>query len=197
MSEITQEKLPYGDDALEPHISAKTIGFHYGKHHATYVAKANDLLKGSDLEGKSAEEIIKATAGKSEKAAIFNNVAQAWNHAFFWKCLKPGGGGEPTGKLADMIKESFGSFDEFKKEFSAAAAGQFGSGWVWLVHDGGKLKVMKTANADTPLAHGITALFTVDVWEHAYYLDYQNKRPDFVQAVLDKLANWDFAASQL
>ena len=197
MSEITQEKLPYGDDALEPHISAKTIGFHYGKHHATYVAKANDLLKGSDLEGKSAEEIIKATAGKSEKAAIFNNVAQAWNHAFFWKCLKPGGGGEPTGKLADMIKESFGSFDEFKKEFSAAAAGQFGSGWAWLVHDGGKLKVMKTANADTPLAHGITALFTVDVWEHAYYLDYQNKRPDFVQTVLDKLANWDFAASQL
>jgi len=197
MSEITQEKLPYGDDALEPHISAKTIGFHYGKHHATYVAKANDLLKGSDLEGKSTEDIIKATAGKSDKAAIFNNVAQAWNHAFFWKCLKPGGGGEPTGKLADMIKESFGSFDEFKKEFAAAAAGQFGSGWAWLVLDGGKLKVMKTANADTPVAHGLTPLFTVDVWEHAYYLDYQNKRPDFVEAVLDNLANWDFAASQL
>lgn len=197
MSGIVQESLPYAENALEPHISAKTMSFHYGKHHATYVNKANELLKGGDLEGKSPEEIIKAVSGQFDKAAVFNNVAQAWNHAFFWKCLKPGGGGTPGGKLAGMIKGSFGSFDAFKKEFVNAAVTQFGSGWVWLVQEGGKLNVMNTPNADTPLAHGITPLFTVDVWEHAYYLDYQNRRPDFVQAVLGNLADWEFAASQL
>ena len=194
---IVQEPLPFKENALEPHISAKTLGFHYGKHHATYVKNANNLLKGTNLEGKTPEEIIKAVAGDPGKAGVFNNVAQAWNHAFFWKCLKPGGGGQPTGKLAEMIKKSFGDFASFKKAFAEAGATQFGSGWAWLVLSGDKLEIVKTANADTPVAAGKKPLFTVDVWEHAYYLDYQNRRPDFIQAVLDNLANWDFAASRL
>jgi Fe-Mn family superoxide dismutase len=197
MSGIIQERLPYAENGLEPYISAKTMSFHYGKHHAAYVNKANELLKGSDLEGKSPEEIMKAVVRQSDKAAIFNNVAQAWNHAFFWKCLKPGGGGMPAGKFADMINGSFGDFATFKKDFVNAAVTQFGSGWAWLVQEGGKFKLMKTSNADTPVAHGVRPLFTVDVWEHAYYLDYQNRRPDFVQAVLERLANWDFVAAQM
>lgn len=191
------EPLPYAEKALEPYISAKTISFHYGKHHAGYVKKANSLVTGSVFEGNSFEEIIKLTAGKREHAEIFNNVAQAWNHAFFWKCMKPGGGGSPKGKLAKKIKDSFGSLDAFKAEFIATATSQFGSGWTWLVLDGDKLKVVKTSNADTPLAHGLKPVFTVDVWEHAYYLDYQNRRADFVKKALDHLANWDFVASQL
>jgi Fe-Mn family superoxide dismutase len=194
---LTLEPLPYAENALEPHISAKTISLHYGKHHAGYVKKANNLIRGSAFVGKSCEEIIKLTAGKERYAAIFNNVAQAWNHAFFWKCMKPGGGGSPGGKLATKIKESFGSFNAFKKEFLSTASSQFGSGWTWLVLDGDKLKVVKTSNADTPLAHGQKPVYTVDVWEHAYYLDYQNRRADFVKNVLERLANWEFAASQI
>jgi Fe-Mn family superoxide dismutase len=194
---IVQEPLPFEEKALEPHISETTIGFHYGKHHAKYVKTANDLLKGTDLEDKSQEEIIKAVAGKPDKAGIFNNVAQAWNHAFFWNCIKPNGGGDPKGELADMINDSFDDFDSFKKAFGEAAAAQFGSGWAWLVRDGDKLKIVKTPNAGTPLADGLKPIFTIDVWEHAYYLDYQNRRPDFVRAVLDNLANWEFVASQL
>jgi Fe-Mn family superoxide dismutase len=191
------EPLPYPQDTLEPYISAKTISFHYGKHHAGYVTAANTLVKGSGFEGKSFEEIIKLTAGNKGHAAIFNNVAQAWNHAFFWKCMKSGGGGSPTGTLAMKIKDSFGSFDAFKGEFLATANSQFGSGWVWLVLEGDKLKVVRTSNADTPLAHGLKPVYTVDIWEHAYYLDYQNRRTDFVKTVLNHLANWDFVASQL
>ncbi|MES0349288.1 MAG: superoxide dismutase [Desulfobacteria bacterium] len=191
------EPLPYAEDALQPYISAETISFHYGKHHAGYVKRGNSLVTGSVFEGNSFEKIIKLTSGKKGHVAIFNNVAQAWNHAFFWKCMKPGGGGSPKGKLAKKIKDSFGSLEAFKEEFLSTANSQFGSGWTWLVLDGDKLKVLKTSNADTPLTHGLKPVFTVDVWEHAYYLDYQNRRADFVKKVLDHLANWDFVASQL
>jgi Fe-Mn family superoxide dismutase len=194
---FVMEPLPYGQDALAPTISADTMGFHYDKHYAGYVKKANDLTTGSGFAGETAEAVIQATSGDASKAAVFNNAAQAWNHAFFFKCLKPGGGGVPEGLLAEMIDSAFGGFTEFKALFITAAKDQFGSGWAWLVLDGGKLAVVTSANADTPLAHGLIPLFTVDVWEHAYYLDYQNRRVDFVQAVLDNLANWDFVAAQL
>jgi Fe-Mn family superoxide dismutase len=189
--------LPYAANALEPHISANTFSFHHGKHHNAYVTNLNNLLKDNPLAGKSLEEIIKASAGDATKMGIFNNSAQVWNHTFFWNSMKPGGGGKPSGDLLARIEKDFGSFDKFKEDFKAAAVGQFGSGWAWLVEEGGKLKVTKTANADTPMVHGQKALLTVDVWEHAYYLDWQNRRPDFVQAFLDHLANWDFAAKNL
>ncbi|MFO7713726.1 superoxide dismutase [Desulfosarcina sp.] len=189
--------LPYAEDALAPFISADTMGFHYDKHYAGYVDRANDLTKSGSYAGKSAEAVIQMTAGDASKAAVFNNAAQAWNHAFFFQCLKPNGGGAPGGLLAEMIDAAFGSFANFKKVFLTAAKDQFGSGWVWLVLDDGKLMVITGANADTPLAHGQIPLLTVDVWEHAYYLDYQNRRIDFVSTVLDNLVNWDFVALQL
>ena len=194
---FVKEPLPYSQDALAPHISADTMGFHYDKHYAGYVKKANALTKGMGYAGKTAEAVIRMTAGDASKASIFNNAAQAWNHAYFFKCMTPEGGGAPQGKLAEMIDAAFGSFVDFKEVFLTAAKDQFGSGWVWLVLDKGKLAVVTGANADTPLAHGLTPLFTVDVWEHAYYLDYQNRRVDFVKTVLDHLANWDFVADQL
>jgi superoxide dismutase, Fe-Mn family len=194
---FVQDPLPYSLDALEPYISAGTMTFHYGKHHAGYVTTANQLFGNSDIKGKTPEEIIRLTAGKKKDSALFNAAAQAWNHAFFWQCMKPNGGGAPTGKLLKHMEHSFGNFDTFKKAFLAAAQRHFGSGWVWLVQDGDKLKVVTTPNADTPLAHKLKPLFTVDLWEHAYYLDYQNRRLDFVEAILDNLANWDWAASQL
>jgi len=193
---ISQEPLPYKMDALKPYISDQTLLVHYGKHYSGYVDKANQYLKGSGFEGKTADEIIVLTAGKKEYTAIFNNVAQAWNHAFFWKCLKPNGR-KVGDDLADRIIKSFGSFDTFKQNFLAAAKSQFGSGWAWLVLDGEKLKIITTANADTPIAHGLKPLFTVDVWEHAYYLDYQNRRADYVKNILDHLADWDFVSFQL
>ena len=190
--------LPYAIDALEPHVSARTLEFHHGKHHAAYVTNLNGLIKDTELESKSLEEIIRvAAADLPNKQAIFNNAAQVWNHTFFWNCLKKGGGGAPGPKLLARIDSDLGGFDAFKAAFKTAATGQFGSGWAWLVLDQGKLKITKTANADLPLAHGQTALLTVDVWEHAYYLDWQNRRPDFVQAVLDHLVNWDFVESNL
>jgi Fe-Mn family superoxide dismutase len=189
--------LPYADTALAPVISAQTIGFHYGKHHKAYVDNLNKLVPGTDLEGKTLEEIIVATAGKPDKAGVFNNAAQVWNHTFYWNCLKPNGGGAPTGELAKKIDAAFGSFDNFKKEFANAAMTQFGSGWAWLVADKGQLKVLKTGNAETPLTMGVTPLLTIDVWEHAYYLDYQNRRADFVAAVIDKLLSWEFANANL
>jgi len=194
---LVQNPLPYPEDALEPFISEKTMGLHYGKHHAGYVATANSLIKDSDFQGKTPVEIIKLTAGKKKYQKIFNNVAQAWNHDFFWHCMKPGGGGMPKGKLAKKIQNSFGSFEAFKKEFLTAAKSQFGSGWVWLVLDNDILKVVTTANADTPLSQGLTPIFTVDVWEHAYYLDHQNRRTDFVETVLDNLADWDSVVSRM
>jgi Fe-Mn family superoxide dismutase len=189
--------LPYADNALEPVISAKTISFHYGKHHKAYVDNFNKLTEGTEFAGMPLEKIITATAGKADKTPIFNNAAQAWNHAFYWQCLKPKGGGEPPSALKKKIEASFGSLDACKKELATAATTQFGSGWAWLVLDGEKLKVVKTDNADLPLTKKTKALLTIDVWEHAYYLDYQNKRPDYVNAVLDKLINWDFAAENL
>jgi superoxide dismutase, Fe-Mn family len=194
---FTLPALPYAQDALEPHLSARTIGFHYGKHHQTYVDNLNKLAAGAKMADLPLDEIIRLAAGKPGQAGLFNNAAQVWNHAFFWKSMKPKGGGAPTGRLAEQIKAAFGSFEAFKTAFSEAAMTQFGSGWAWLVQEGDTLKVVKTPNADTPLAHGQTALLTCDVWEHAYYLDYQNRRNDFVQVFLDHLANWDFAASQL
>ena len=190
--------LPYPADALESeHMSAQTFSFHHDKHHAAYVTNLNKLIEGTELAGKSLEEIIHASFKDSSKAGIFNNAAQVWNHTFFWSSLKPGGGGAPTGALADKINADFGSFDKFKEEFKNAAATQFGSGWAWLVLDKGTLKVTKTPNAENPLVHGQPPLLTLDVWEHAYYLDFQNRRPDFIGNFLDNLANWDFAGENL
>jgi superoxide dismutase, Fe-Mn family len=190
--------LPYAKNALEPHMSANTFDFHHGKHHNAYVVNLNGLLDGNPLAGKSLEDIIKATAGDASKAGIFNNAAQVWNHTFFWSSMKPAGGGKPSGALAEKIDADFGSFDKFKDAFKAAGATQFGSGWAWLVVGaGGKLEVVKTPNAETPMTQGKTPLLTCDVWEHAYYLDYQNRRPDFLASFLDNLANWDFAAANL
>ncbi len=193
----TLPALPYGLDALEPNISRSTLEFHHGKHHAAYVTNLNNLVAGTDLEAKSLEDTITAVAGDAGKAGVFNNAAQVWNHSFYWQCMKPGGGGQPSGALAEKINADFGSFEAFVEQFKAAGATQFGSGWAWLVLDGGTLKVTKTANADLPLAHGQTALLTMDVWEHAYYLDYQNRRPDYITTYLEKLVNWDFVAANL
>jgi Fe-Mn family superoxide dismutase len=189
--------LPYPEDALEPDYSARTISFHYGKHHKAYVDNLNKLLAGTEWEGKSLEEIIRLAAADPAKVGVFNNAAQVWNHTFFWHCMKPQGGGRPTGKLAKMLDEAFGSYEKFAEQFKATAVGRFGSGWGWLVLEGGALKLVSTPNAETPLTKGQVALLTVDVWEHAYYLDYQNRRPDFVQAFLDRLVNWDFVAGNL
>ena len=194
---FVKEPLPYAKDSLAPFISAETMGLHYDKHYAGYIKKANQLTNERKYAGKTPEAVIQMTAGDPAKAAVFNNAAQAWNHAYFFKCLKPNGGGEPDGALAEMIESAFGSFVNFKKLFLTAAKDQFGSGWVWLVLEDDELAVVAGTNADTPVAHGLTPLFTVDVWEHAYYLDYQNRRLEFVTAVLDNLANWDFVAAQL
>jgi len=194
---IALPSLSYVQNALEPVISANTIGFHYGKHHRGYVDNLNKLIIGTEYADFSLEKIIVLTAGKPEKVATFNNAAQSWNHSFYWKSLTPRGGGEPPPALKQKMEASFGSVDVCKKEFAAAAVGQFGSGWAWLVLDGDKLKVVKTSNADTPLTTGIKPLLTIDVWEHAYYLDYQNRRADYVNAVLDKLINWPFALENM
>jgi Fe-Mn family superoxide dismutase len=196
-SMFTLPPLPYADGALAPVISANTIGFHYGKHHKTYVDNLNNLVKGTAYEGATLEKIIADSAGKADQAGIFNNSAQIWNHTFYWNSLKPNGGGKPSGKLAAMIDSDLGGFDNFKKELAATTVSQFGSGWGWLVVEGGKLKIVKTGNAEVPFTKGQKPLLTIDVWEHAYYLDYQNKRADYVNALIDKLLNWDFAADNL
>jgi Fe-Mn family superoxide dismutase len=190
-------KLPYGLDALEPFLSAKTIGFHYGKHHQTYVDNLNKLVAGTPFAVLPLEEMVRKTANLADNSAIFNNAAQVWNHTFFWRSMKASGGGLPTGKLADMIIAAFGTFEAFKNAFVTAGVGQFGSGWVWLIQDGEKVKIVKTSNADTPVAYNQNALLTCDVWEHAYYLDYQNRRKDYLTTFLESLANWDFASSRL
>ncbi|MCE2992872.1 MAG: superoxide dismutase [Alphaproteobacteria bacterium] len=190
-------QLPYESNALEPHISANTFSFHHGKHHQAYVTNLNNLVKGTDLESATLEEIIMKTANKPESIAIFNNAAQVWNHTFFWHCMKPNGGGMPSGKLLDMINSAFGSFDAFKEQFKQAAITQFGSGWAWLVLENGVLKIAKTGNADLPMPKSQRALLTVDVWEHSYYLDFQNRRPDYVSVFLDHLVNWDFVSNNL
>ena len=194
---LTLPPLPWSDTALDPVISAKTLSFHWGKHHRGYVDNLNGLVKGGPLEGASLEEIVRASAADAAKKAVFNNAAQAWNHAFYWRSLRPKGGPRPAGELGQRIEASFGSLEALKKELVDAGAGQFGSGWAWLVADGPALKVTKTANADTPLTTGATPLLVVDVWEHAYYLDYQNRRKDYLTAVVDDLLNWEFAVANL
>jgi Fe-Mn family superoxide dismutase len=189
--------LPYSIDALQPHVSANTLSFHHGKHHQTYVTNLNNLIQGTALEPLSLEDIILKSAKNPDQIGVFNNAAQVWNHTFFWNCMKPQGGGKPSGKLLEMINQAFGSFEEFFNGFKQAALTQFGSGWAWLVVDQGKLKITKTGNADLPMAHGMTALLTCDVWEHAYYLDYQNRRADFVEAFLNHLVNWSFVEENL
>jgi len=186
--------LPFDYTALEPCISKSTLEFHHDKHHAAYVNNFNNAVAGTDLDSKSLEEVITITATNPSQAGIFNNAAQAWNHSFYWQCIKPQGGGTPSGALADKIVADFGSFDKFVEAFKTAGATQFGSGWAWLVLDNGTLKVTKTGNADNPLTVGQIPLLTMDVWEHAYYLDYQNKRPDYISDFLGKLVNWDFVA---
>jgi len=197
LGSIVLPPLKWAVNALEPVVSAKTISFHYGKHHQAYVDTVNKMIAGTEFADMTLEKLIGATAGKTDKAGIFNNAAQVWNHTFYWNSLRPKGGGEPPSMLKQKIEAAFGSVDACKKELSAAAVGQFGSGWAWLVADAGKLKIVKTADAETPITHGVKPLLTVDVWEHAYYLDYQNKRADYVNAVLDKLINWEFAERNL
>ena len=189
--------LPYEQNALEPYISGNTLSFHHGKHHAAYVTNVNNMIQGTDLEHKSLEEIIMASAKDVSKMGIFNNAAQVWNHTFYWNSMKPKGGGQPSGQIKDKIDEDFGSFEEFAKAFKQAGTTQFGSGWAWLVLDDGMLKVTKTGNADLPMNHGQTAILTCDVWEHAYYLDYQNRRPDYIDTFLQHLVNWEFAEQNL
>ncbi|MEW6071742.1 MAG: superoxide dismutase [Planctomycetota bacterium] len=189
--------LPWAENALDPYISANTTRVHHGKHHAAYVSKLNAAIEGSPLAEKTLEEIIKTTAGDAAKAGVFNNAAQVWNHTFFWNSMKPRGGGQPKGKLLEKINAAFGSFQKFRQEFADKAGALFGSGWTWLVESGGKLEIVQTSNAANPMTSGKKPLLTLDVWEHAYYLDYQNRRPDFVTAFLDHLANWDFAAKNL
>ena len=184
--------LPWAEDALSPHISAETLQYHYGKHHAAYVTKLNDAIAGTDLASKSLEDIVKSSEG-----GVFNNAAQVWNHTFYWSSMKPGGGGKPTGAVADAIEESFGSYDKFRTEFANAAATQFGSGWAWLVLDGKKLAITKTPNAETPLTGSAKPILTIDVWEHAYYIDFRNARPKYIDTYLDSLVNWDFANKNL
>jgi Fe-Mn family superoxide dismutase len=196
-SPLTLPPLPFAENALAPVISAQTIGFHYGKHHAGYVTNLGKLVAGTGFASQSLEEIIRITSGQTDKAVIFNNAAQIWNHTFYWNSLSPKGGGEPPAALKAKIEVSFGSVDACKKELATAATTQFGSGWAWLVQDGGKLSVVKTGNAETPITARLKPLLTLDVWEHAYYLDYQNRRADYISAVLDKLINWEFAAANL
>lgn len=186
--------LPYDRSALAPHISEETLNFHYGKHHQAYVTNLNKLIEGTDLDAKSLDDVIMAVVDNPDKAGVFNNAAQVWNHTFYWHSMKPHGGGKPQGDLWDHIVRDFGSYENFVEEFKKAGATQFGSGWAWLVmnKDGG-LEIMKTANADLPMAHGKKAILTCDVWEHAYYLDYQNRRPDYLSVFLEHLVNWDFA----
>ena len=192
-SPLVLPPFPFAENALEPVISSKTIGFHYGKHHKGYLDNLNKLISGTEYSGMSLEEIIKNTTKKPENSAIFNNAAQTWNHSFYWKSMSPKGGGEPPASLKKQMEASFGSVDACKKELASAALSQFGSGWAWLVLDGKTMKVIKTANADNPLTIGMKPLLTIDVWEHAYYLDYQNLRANYVNEVLEKLINWEFA----
>jgi Fe-Mn family superoxide dismutase len=189
--------LPFSKDALEPYISARTLEFHYGKHHQAYFDNTRKLIAGTEYAGLTLKEIILKSSKNPDQAAIFNNAAQSFNHEFYWNSMKPGGGGKPAGRIGQAIEKSFGSHAQFEKEFSEAALTQFGSGWAWLIQDGAVLKVLKTANADTPMTRGWVPLLTLDVWEHAYYLDYQNRRGDYIRSYLDHLINWSFAENNL
>ena len=194
---ITLPSLPYEMDALAPYINKETLEFHYGKHHNAYVINANKLLEGTDLAKGDLESVIRTAANDASLGGVFNNAAQVWNHSFYWNCMKPGGGGLPSGPIADKISSDFGSYETFVEKFKNAGATQFGSGWAWLILKDGRLEIMKTSNADTPIAKGLKPLLTVDVWEHAYYLDYQNRRPDYLSAFVEHLINWDFVNAQM
>ncbi len=194
---VTLPEMPYGNRDLEPHISARTLEFHHGKHHQAYVTNLNKLLEGTDLNGETLESIVKKTAGDPERSGIFNNAAQVWNHTFYWQSMLPGGGGAPVGLIAGKIATNFGGYEKFAEQFKQAALAQFGSGWVWLVLKADTLGIVKTSNADTPIARGEKPLLTIDVWEHAYYLDYQNRRGDYIDAFLENLVNWEFVTSQI
>lgn len=194
---FTLTPLPFPPQALAPHMSLRTVTLHHDVHHAGYVAALNKLTEGAEFAGKTLEAIILSTAHDAGKAPVFNNAAQIWNHDFFWAAMKPGGGGKPSGELAGLIERSFGGYDAFHEAFSAAAVKQFGSGWVWLVFEAGKLGIVTTANAINPFASGGSALLGCDIWEHAYYLDFESRRADFVKSFLDHLVNWDFAARNL
>ena len=184
--------LPYAKDALAPHISEETLEYHYGKHHQTYVTNLNKMVEGTDFENSSLEEVIMGS-----EAAVFNNSAQVWNHTFYWSCMAPDGGGAPTGEVAEAINSAFGSYDTFVEKFKEAATTQFGSGWAWLVDAGSGLEIMKTANADLPMKHNAKALLTLVVWEHAYYIDFRNARPNYISTFVDSLINWDFVAANM
>jgi superoxide dismutase, Fe-Mn family len=184
--------LPYAQDALAPHISAETLEYHYGKHHQTYVTNLNKLVEGTEFESASLEDVIVKSDG-----GLFNNSAQVWNHTFYWNSMSPDGGGAPTGEVADAINSAFGSYDDFRTKFTEAATTQFGSGWAWLVDSGSGLEIMKTSNADLPMKHNAKALLTIDVWEHAYYIDFRNARPNYISTYLDSLVNWDFVAQNM
>ena len=192
---ISLPVLPYEKNALAPYISQQTIEYHYGKHHNAYVINTNRLIEGTDLSDQDLETIIKKTSKDASKSSIFNNAAQVWNHSFYWACMKPGGGGPPSGTIAERIASDFGSYEKFAEQFKNAGMTQFGSGWAWLILRDNHLELMKTSNADTPLAHGLKPLLTVDVWEHAYYLDYQNRRADYLGSFLEHLINWEFVNS--
>jgi Fe-Mn family superoxide dismutase len=194
---LTLPELPYENHSLEPIISSKTLEFHHGKHHQTYVTNVNKLITGTEFEKMDLVEIIKKTVNDSAKSGIFNNSAQVWNHSFYWNCMKPGGGGKPSGVIKEKIQNDFNDYNDFVEQLKNAGISQFGSGWAWLIIDEGKLKVTRTLNADTPVAQGKKPLLTIDVWEHAYYLDYQNRRADYLTLFIDKLINWDFVNSQL
>jgi Fe-Mn family superoxide dismutase len=194
---ITLPDLPYDKSALEPYISFRTLDFHHGKHHKAYVDNTNKMIENTDLEGKDLDTIIKASAADPAQKGLFNNAAQVWNHSFFWQCMKPGGGGKPDGKIAELIDKKWGSYEDFAAELKQAGISQFGSGWAWLALQGAELEITKTPNAENLSASGLRPLLVVDVWEHAYYLDYQNRRPDFLQTFLDHLINWDFVNANL
>lgn len=193
---FTLPPLPWAENALDPVVSARTIGLHYGKHHRAYVNKLNELVAGTPMAEMPLEKVILESAGgKNQK--VFNNAAQTWNHTFFWNCLRPGGGGKPTGSIAQRIDSDLGGYEAFKKSFTETAVNTFGSGWAWVALSNGKLEIMSTSNAELPMTRGVKAVLTIDVWEHAYYVDYENRRPEFVGAVIDKLLNWDFANQNL
>lgn len=193
----TLPALPYADNALDPVITSNTLGFHYGKHHQGYCTKYNTAIEGTSMADMPLEDVIKKTASDASSKGVFNNAAQIYNHTFYWNSMTPNGGGDATGKVLDLIKDTWGDFDSFKTEFTNKAATLFGSGWTWLVKDGSKLAIVQTEDADTPITDGKTPLITIDVWEHAYYLDYQNRRPDYINAFMDKLVNWEFANQNL
>jgi superoxide dismutase, Fe-Mn family len=194
---VHQVPLPYSENSLSPYISSKTLSFHYGKHYKAYIEKTNHLLERTGMEDLSLKEIIFQTAGRMGMESLFNNAAQAWNHSFYWKSMKPKGGGKPGGEILKLLKSSFGGFEDFKEQFEAAATSHFGSGWVWLVRKDDQLKIVETHDAENPLVHNEEPLITLDVWEHAYYLDYKNERADYVKAFLDHLVNWGFAEDNL